>query len=89
MPKLPLSSPLLETCEKHHWDASELALTGGEDYCLIATVAKGAYETLSRQFYEEFGHPLFAIGEITDKVGPVVYNPPVQQNLKQYDHFHD
>lgn len=87
--KLPLSTPLLETCEKHHWDTSELALSGGEDYCLIATVAKGDYESLSKQFHNEFGHPLFAIGEITDKMSPVVYHPPVQQNLKRYDHFHN
>lgn len=86
--KLPLSTPLLETCEKHHWDASELALTGGEDYCLLVTVDKSAYESLSKQFHKKFGHPLFAIGEITDQVGPVVYEPTIQ-NLKQYDHFHN
>lgn len=85
--KLPLSSPLLQACEKHSWDPFELALSGGEDYCLIATVAKGTYESLSKQFSKEFGHPLFAIGEITDKECPVVYHPPVQQNLKRYDHF--
>ncbi len=37
--KLPLSDALLRSCEKNGWDAIELALSGGEDYELLFTMA--------------------------------------------------
>lgn len=88
--ELPLSTPLLQTCLEHNWNPSELAATGGEDYCLLVTIAKRAYNSLNGLFYEKFGHPLFAIGQITDQKGPVFYHrkgQPIEMHLKHFDHF--
>ncbi|MBS0629282.1 MAG: thiamine-phosphate kinase [Verrucomicrobia bacterium] len=88
--KLPLSSPLLALCEKQSWDPIPFALTGGEDYCLLLTVDKNSYEQISKTFFAEFGHPLFAIGEIRGKKRPIQYEQlgkAISLELKTYDHF--
>ncbi len=88
--QLPLSSPLLQVCEKEKWDPVKFALTGGEDYCILLTVDRQSYEPISKQFHTQFGHPLFAIGEITNTGAPVLYQrqgKAVKLQLKQYDHF--
>ncbi len=39
--EIPLSEELRQVCASHGWDALELALTGGEDYELLFTMAPG------------------------------------------------
>jgi len=88
--QLPLSSALLEICERHGWNPLPFALTGGEDYCILLTVEREAYKQISKEFHKEFGHPLFAIGEINENRIPVHYEQQgkaVHLHLKPYDHF--
>ncbi len=53
---IPLSSQLLQVCALFNWDATELALTGGEDYELLFTMAQDAKPSI----------PYYVIGRITD-----------------------
>lgn len=41
---LPLSNELKQACAKYGWDAAKLALNGGEDYELLFTVSKEAFD---------------------------------------------
>jgi thiamine-monophosphate kinase len=66
---LPLSDELKRICQTHQWDARELAVAGGEDYCLLLTVSPAEYATLAADFNGAFHRPLTAIGEVTAKVG--------------------
>ena len=53
---IPLSPELRQVCDQNGWDALELALTGGEDYELLFTMAPGTEPPV----------PCFVIGQITD-----------------------
>ena len=53
---IPLSDELRQVCALQGWDALELALTGGEDYELLFTMAPGTEPTI----------PYYVIGRITD-----------------------
>ena len=53
---IPLSAELREVCDKYGWDALELALTGGEDYELLFTMAPDAKPDV----------PYYVIGRITE-----------------------
>lgn len=46
-------------------DALELALSGGEDYELLATIPEGAVEEARVRLEDRFGVPLTDVGEIT------------------------
>ncbi|MDR3238347.1 MAG: thiamine-phosphate kinase [Spirochaetia bacterium] len=61
---IPLSAQLKRCAERHGWDSLDLALNGGEDYCLLLTVAKDEFAGTSEKFFEAFGRPLFPIGGI-------------------------
>ena len=67
--RIPVSESLLKFCGRFDFDPIEYALSGGEDYTLLCTIAaENAEETASR-FQAEFNRPLFLIGEINDKSG--------------------
>lgn len=61
---LPISPSMNIVCSELGWPTHELALTGGEDYCLLCTVDPKAYHRLASAFKKEFGRPLTAIGTI-------------------------
>ena len=54
--RLPLSAELRSICREKGWDPKELALSGGEDYELLFTMAPG----------EKPDIPYTVIGEITE-----------------------
>lgn len=62
--KTPLSNELKEACDKFGWSAEKMALSGGEDYTLLATVDADAFSSLSEEFQKAFGRPLHFIGRI-------------------------
>ena len=65
--QIPISESLLKFCSRFDFDPVEYALSGGEDYTLLCTVApENAAETATK-FQAEFKRPLFLIGEINDK----------------------
>lgn len=87
--KLPLSKELLDFSSKHDLDPIALALTGGEDYCLLGSIAKDTFEEVNSQFCEEFSHPLHKIGVVKADIGITYHKQamPFTIDLKRFDHF--
>lgn len=88
--RLPLSKALIRTCQKEGWDALELALVGGEDYCLLLTVASEAFDEIAKAFYQKFNKMLFNIGSISDPPAKVIYRlngKNLDINYKPFTHF--
>lgn len=80
---LPISKELMQVCELRGWDPLEIALTGGEDYCLLLTIAE-------ESFTQKFRETLYPIGYITDREGKIDYlkkGTPLQLKLKDFKHF--
>lgn len=85
------SIPVSQYLSNVEWDALELALVGGEDYCLLLTVAPESCEKLQREFEQEFNRPLFPIGKITNQTHEVIYSKSgkkIQIDYSNYNHFH-
>lgn len=87
---LPLSAPLERAALEYGWDTLELALAGGEDYCLLFTVSADDFESIQHSFQNAFGSPLFTIGHITNQLGKLTYHKHgevIQMPYKSFDHF--
>jgi len=65
--KIPISDALLKFCSRFDFDPVEYALSGGEDYTLLCTVAPEGVEEIVQKFQRKFNKPLFRIGEVNDK----------------------
>jgi thiamine-monophosphate kinase len=88
--KLPLSEELGLFCRRYGFDPVSWALAGGEDYCLLCTVAPSLLESLAGAFRESFGRPLIVIGEIAEAgVAEVVFPDGRRVFLEAggWDHF--
>ena len=66
--RLPLSPELLEICAARGWNPAELAVSGGEDYELLFTVAPEAFEAAATAVRAASGGTvgITAIGRITE-----------------------
>lgn len=87
---IPFSSFLSNACKEQGWDALELALVGGEDYCLLLTVASEAFEDIQMAFQHKFNRTLFPIGQINDLADQLIYHKRgegIQINYETYNHF--
>lgn len=72
--KLPLSAEFLSLSRTHDWNPHQVALTSGEEYCLLLTVAENKFESLKKDFEKTFDSSLFAIGKTTsDKAFKLTY----------------
>jgi len=65
--KIPISQNLMDFCTGFDFNPTDYALSGGEDYTLLCTVAPQNAAKIASAFEKEFKRPLFAIGEITAK----------------------
>ena len=75
--ELPLSRDLKDICEQKNWDPVELALAGGEDYCLLFS-AESSFQL----------EGVFKIGEVTEKnIRFLQMGKEVELNLKAFSHF--
>jgi len=63
---LPISQQLRTASDRFNWNADEIAITGGEDYCLLVTVNPEQYNIISKKFEEDFNRKLQGIGFITN-----------------------
>ncbi|MDI6850194.1 MAG: thiamine-phosphate kinase [Candidatus Saccharicenans sp.] len=87
---LPLSPALKRCARRLGWNLDEVAAAGGEDYCLLLTVARNDFPALARRFYRRFRRPLAAIGLITDEKNRLRYfrnQLPVILGKSGFDHF--
>jgi thiamine-monophosphate kinase len=65
--KFPISQNLEAFCTRFDFNPIDYALSGGEDYTLLCTIAAENADQIAGAFEREFKRPLFAIGEITAK----------------------
>jgi len=87
---LPISPQLQRVAAQYGWNAIEIAATGGEDYCLLVTIAPNRYSTIAQEFEKEFKRPLVNIGIIVNKGNKLTYFKYGEKTdlLKNgYDHF--
>ncbi len=87
---LPVSGALKMFCQKHGQDITELAVSGGEDYCLLCTVEEQAYQGIAKSYQEIFRSPLIKIGEIKEEKHGIMYvkdDKPYDMKGKGFDHF--
>lgn len=87
---IPISNNLKIFCRKFGFDPLEYALSGGEDYVLLFTVAPENAAGLGQEYFERFHEPIYCLGEIiADNHKEVVYpNKEVRQlRVSGWDHF--
>ena len=63
--KIPISRNLKDFCTRFDFNPIDYALSGGEDYTLLCTIAPDCADKVASAFEKEFKRPLFVIGEIT------------------------
>jgi thiamine-monophosphate kinase len=66
VPSVPVAAELLELAGVLGVDPLELALSGGEDYELLATIDPAATDTARAKLHDRFGVPLTDVGEIVE-----------------------
>jgi thiamine-monophosphate kinase len=87
---LPISNELKNASNRYGWDYYQLAVAGGEDYCLLLTVDPKDFEKISNDYTKEFNSELYKIGEVTESRGRIEYlkNGEKYTFGKQgFDHF--
>jgi thiamine-monophosphate kinase len=90
MDRIPVAPELSELSSELELEPLELALSGGEDYELLATVRPGAVEEAAAKVRDRFGTPLTDIGEITLGEGVVAVEAGGAEHAlepKGWDHF--
>jgi thiamine-monophosphate kinase len=89
--KIPISETLNKFCRSAGIDPLKYALSGGEDYELLFTLAPSELEQLMGQWPEEFEVPLFSIGEVDKNFEGIrlVSEEGNEQPLdvRSFDHF--
>ena len=88
--KLPLSDALKQATTDNKWDAYELAVAGGEDYCLLCSIDNKKYPLIAQEYKREFMKDLYPIGSITKKNDELLYylnNKRVKLAAHGFDHF--
>jgi thiamine-monophosphate kinase len=89
--RVPVAPELAELAAVVEVDPLELALSGGEDYELLATIEEPAVESARLKLDERFGVALTDIGVITDQ-GLVVVDADGREGEAQprgWDHFRE
>ncbi|HMA63210.1 MAG TPA: thiamine-phosphate kinase [bacterium] len=89
--KIPISHQLQNMAKKRGWNALDLAINGGEDYCLLFTVDPEEFEQLKQNYQKQFDQPIFNIGTIKEqKYGLRYFKKDQQQKFTGhgFDHFH-
>jgi thiamine-monophosphate kinase len=64
--RIPLSEELVRVAGKYDWNAHEIGVTGGEDYCLMFTVSEKGFDIIIREYEKEFRRPFYKIGRIKE-----------------------
>lgn len=88
--EVPLSPSLSVIAEKYSWDPFDLALVGGEDYCLLLTVAPQDFSAVARLYQKKFNTPLHPIGKILPAPTSLHYTYHHQSysvSPKGFEHF--
>lgn len=63
---IPVSDIARQVAGQMGWNITTMAVTGGEDYALLLTVAPDDFQRLEAEYYAAFGEKLYIVGLITD-----------------------
>jgi thiamine-monophosphate kinase len=88
--RVPISDALIEAEDPLSIDPLRLALSGGDDYELLATLPPDRVEGARLELKERFGVPLTDIGVMIDGSGVVALSPEggeVPLEREGWDHF--
>jgi thiamine-monophosphate kinase len=87
---VPISLELAAGADALGVDALRLALSGGEDYELLATMPRDAVQAARDELREGFGVPLTEVGEIVEGAGMIAVGPDGKEvglEPEGWDHF--
>lgn len=87
---LPVSNNLKSAANKYNWNAIDLAVNGGEDYCLLFTVDPAGFDELKRNYETKFSSSITKIGVIQEKdYGLRYFYKDEEQQFRGegFDHF--
>lgn len=87
--RLPVSSELRKACQSLGWSAENMALTAGEDYCLLVTIDPQDFPSIKEAYQRRFQRPLFPLGTILSE-STLIYTyhqKPFILNEEGFDHF--
>ena len=87
---LPLSEDLRLFAKHEGVDGPRLGFAGGEDYCLLLTVAAEEMASIGEEYRRVFGSELVAIGDITNQKGLVQVlqgGKPLEAGAAGFRHF--
>jgi thiamine-monophosphate kinase len=89
--RVPVAPAVRELAGDLAADPLDLALHGGEDYELLASLPEGAVEAARERLADRFGTPLWEIGEVTEtEQGVVAVTPEGREEMLEprgWDHF--
>lgn len=86
--RLPLSFELQQASKSFGWSTEDLALTAGEDYCLLLTIDPQRFESISKAYETHFHRPLFQIGTILpSSLIYTFHQKPYSLKSCGFDHF--
>jgi len=87
--KIKVSESLLIKAGKYGWDATELAVSAGEDYSLLFAADANQSEQIQSAYFEKFGESLDCIGEVHEGEGVAFYRKgkKVKKPYHGFDHF--
>lgn len=71
--QLPISVELTRVAQKLKFNAREMAVTGGEDYCLLVSLDLHSFPSIATNFKKKFAFPLTPIGHIRSYVSGISY----------------
>lgn len=86
---LPISRELAKLAKQRKFNAFDMAAVGGEDYCLLTTIASSAFKAIAVRFQNKFNRPLIPIGRITDgyKLEYFSRGRPISLKMQGFSHF--
>lgn len=87
---VPISAALVDGASAMGVNALSLALSGGEDYELLATMPAGSVEAAATRLLEDFGVRLTVVGEVTEEPRLVSVDAEGRTSelaLEGWDHF--
>jgi thiamine-monophosphate kinase len=88
--RIPLSEELIRVAGKYGWNAHEIGVTGGEDYCLMFTLSEKGFDKIIRNYEIEFRRLFYKIGRIKEASAGLtfLYNEKITSLGKHgWDHF--
>ncbi len=88
---IPISDSLSQLSKEQNWDTLKMAVSGGEDYELLLTVASDRFQEIQEKFEKEFNKPLMKIGSIKQGGKPLIHwvkdGKEINMSAHGFNHF--